>query len=132
MAVKLRNLLTSNLPLKALSLIFGYTIWYVLGYTHSITIEKTVPLSFYATNRMWAIDAPETITVHLSGKRAHLRTLNYDELAVHIDGQTLNEGKNIVMISNETLFLPNSIKLVHYIPTTVTAHVREQVGEIKT
>jgi chaperone required for assembly of F1-ATPase len=62
-------------------------------------------------------------SVILGYKRAYLRDLETAELAIHIDGQTLKAGKNNITISNEELFLPNSIKLVHYTPTTIAVYL---------
>lgn len=123
MARNFKTALTSNITLKLFSIILGYSTWYLLGYTHTITIEKTVPLSFYGIQEQSSLQAPETVTLQLAGKRAHLRDLESSELAIHIDGQALKAGKNSITISNEELFLPNSIKLVHYTPTTITVYL---------
>jgi hypothetical protein len=122
MTHNLKKALTSNISLKLFSVILGYGTWYLLGYVHTITIEKTVPLSFYGVQER-TILAPETIKLQLAGKRAYLRDLETAELAIHIDGQTLKAGKNNITISNEELFLPNSIKLVHYTPTTIAVYL---------
>lgn len=124
MSHPLKHLLMSNAPLKVISFILGYASWYLLGTYHIYTTWKITPLSFYDIPSEWTISAPETVTVLLSGTRSHLRNLDRQTLAIHINGKKLKKGAQPISLSSHELFLPPSIKLVHYIPTTILVEIR--------
>lgn len=113
----------SNAPLKAISCILGYSSWYLLGNLCVHTTQVTVPLTFYNTQKKWTIEAPETISISLAGRRSPIRSLETKKLAIHVDGSTLQSGTQPITIATHQLFLPDSIKLVHYIPATITVTV---------
>lgn len=116
---KLKKLVTSNVPLKVVSCILGYTFWFILGHTQTIQTNLTVPLCFYGIPEHRKIDAPETITIELGGQRTILQSIDADQIAVHIDAQHFVEGSQPVEISQNSLFLPDSIKLIHYSPAQI-------------
>jgi hypothetical protein len=66
------------------------------------------------------VKAPETVTLKIMGKRSALCALDVDQLAIHINAARLNNGTNPVAITEQSLFLPESIKLVHYSPSNMT------------
>lgn len=120
--MKLMKKIMHNAPLKVFSLILGYTFWYIFSHGQTITIEHTIPLCFYNIPKEGTLKSPETINVHLQGKRNLLSGLNMKKLAVHVDAQTLHAGNNQVVISaKKNLFLPEHIKLIHYTPAQLEA-----------
>jgi hypothetical protein len=112
-----------NTSLKVISLLLGYTFWYIFGNSHSTTVWITVPLCFYNIPIATTIKGPDTISVKLCGKRSELCALESDQLAVHIDAQQFVQGKNRISLSEQSIFLPASIKLVHYNPSHPTIEV---------
>ncbi len=112
-----------TMPLKVISLFLGYTFWYIFGNFHTTTAWITVPLCFYNVPIENSIKAPEFLSVKIAGKRAELRSLDLNELAIHINAEFLQEGKNLLSITPDTFFLPESIKLVHYSPSNPTVEV---------
>ncbi len=106
-----------NIPLKIISLLLGYTFWYIFGSSHISTAWITIPLCFYNVPKQNSIKAPESLSVKIAGKRTELRSLDIQELAIHIDAAHLREGKNILAITPDTIFLPDSIKVIHYSPS---------------
>jgi len=124
MKLHLKNLLISNAPLKAISFILGYTTWYLLGNILPQTSWHTIPLSFYNLDTTVSIKAPKTIQVLLSGKRNFIRDLDTNTLAARVDGASLKPGKQKIAISHDQLFVPNSIKLVHYTPTEISVNIK--------
>ncbi len=121
-----------NASLKIISLILGYTFWYIFGHSHTSTAWITVPLCFYNVPAKNSIHGPETVSVKIAGKRSELRSLDIDELAIHINAQQLHEGKNSLNFTAQSLFLPESIKLVHYVPSNPTVELiaRQDLQEI--
>lgn len=106
----------SNL-LKIIALIIGYTFWYIFGGSHAAVVSLSVPLCFYHVPADTHINAPESISVKLAGKRTDIRAVEHEHLAVHIDASKLQKGKNLLKITKQELLLPNSIKLVQYSPS---------------
>jgi len=119
MLLILKTILIKNTPLKVCSLILGYTAWSIFSGMQTITQEMTVPLCCYQVPKTIDFNAPETISIILSGKKNQLASINTQELAIHIDAHDLSLGNNPIAITAEKLFLPESIKLVHYSPAPV-------------
>ena len=127
MNINIKNALLSNKTLKVVSLIIGTSLWLVFSQSHTTTITLDVPISFYAPPNDHKIDSPEQVKVTLSGRRSDLYALDLRNLALHIDGQSLQQGPNNLEVSPTTLFLPEQIKLVHWFPSNVvvTVHTPE-------
>lgn len=122
---QLKKIRSNNLLIKVLSFIFGYCVWSMFSARNVSTMELEVPLCFFNKPTSLQLQAPETITVQLSGKRSTLRALDRNTLAIHIDASRLHEGANPLVLENETLFLPSTIKLIHYIPANLVIHAQE-------
>lgn len=113
------NIITSNLTLKVLSLIMGYTFWFTWSQTQTTSYKLNVPLCVYNVPDTAQFTAPETVKVQISGKLQDLYDLDLDNLAVHIDGATLHEGNNQCVVQNEQLFVPDAIKMTHCAPSNI-------------
>lgn len=122
--IKIKSLITSNAPLKVVSFFVGYTFWYVFGHAQTITTELNVPLCFYGAQETMNIQAPDMVHIELTGKRSIMNTVDLKNLAIHIDAQELIPGAQPIRISQEKLFLPESIKLVHYSPAQIVVTVQ--------
>lgn len=118
----LKKHLLNNASIKVLSLIFGFLLWVTLSQSYQTTVWLTVPVCFY-NNEQKNITAPETIQIELQGKRTDLMLLDLSRLAVHLDAQQLTQPIQTVAISAHNLFLPDSIKLVHYTPSNITINL---------
>ena len=127
MLLTLKTIVTKNTPLKVCSFILGYSIWSVFSNLHTTTQEFTVPLCCYRLPEHLEFNAPETINIVLSGKKNQLANINTQELAVHIQADDLALGTNPIAVTDATLFLPESIKLVHYspVPVIITTTIRK-------
>lgn len=121
--LKLKNLITKNAPLKIVSLFVGYSFWFVFGHAQTITTAITVPLCFYGAQDNMTIQAPDTVRIELSGKRSIMQTVDLKSLAIHVDARELLAGTQPIEISQKSLFLPESIKLVHYTPAQIMVTV---------
>ncbi len=115
-----------NAPLKVISLLLGYTFWYIFGSSHTANAWITVPLCFYNVSEKTIIKAPETISLKVAGKRVDLRSLDPQQLAIHVNASKLSPGRNLLTLTDDTLFLPASIKLVHYNPSNPTVELYEE------
>lgn len=117
MAISIRAIVSNNLLHKSSALILGFLLWSQLTMLHQHTVTMTVPLCFYgAETSAFSLEAPETVTITLRGKKRDLATLDRTLLAAHIDASRLKEENNGLILSNKDLFLPDSISLVYYYP----------------
>lgn len=108
--------LSNNLPLKMLACVIGYSLWVVLSSQQSVECTYNIPLCFYNLSEHVQIEAPETLSVTLTGSRSLLKHINQERLVIHIDASDLQNGAQALEITNKTLFLPEAIKLIHYQP----------------
>ena len=119
----LRTSLTSPIFLKVTSLILGFLLWNTINHLFTYSTWVTVPVCFYNAQKK-QIDAPEYLTVELTGKRSLLRHINKESLAAHIDAKNLSVGTHKLTVTSEHLLLPPSIStttvIPHYIIVTIT------------
>lgn len=121
--MSLKKIVTNKPILKINALILGSCFWYFLGQLRPLEITRTIPLAFYG-NQTEPIEAPETIEVCLKGFRKDFYAIDLTELAFHINSESLKKGKNYCLITDEDLFLPPGIKLLHCNPSHVVALVK--------
>lgn len=116
----------NNRTLKIISGIFGYALWSLLSNGQVYNEKFHVPLCFFNIDKNQLLQAPETIEITIAGKRSVLRSLNTKQLAVHLNAQTFHVGANPIRLNDESLFLPSSLKLVHYTPANLVVQVHEK------
>lgn len=126
MKFNLKNTIQNNATLKVLSFIIGYGLWNILSASHTHTLALDVPVCFYHEADTHVIDAPASITLELQGKKNVLRSINKKNLALHIDASRLHHGPNQLIIDRSTLFLPETINVVHYSPANTIITVKEK------
>lgn len=124
--LQLKNLFFNNTALKIICLLCGYSFWYIASFNTVITAQITIPLSFISTTDNYTIDAPETITIVIRGKRSDLYTLDTNTLAAHVNVDNYPAGKHGLIITEHHLFLPNTITLVRYIPSNLCININSQ------
>jgi len=90
---------------------------------HTANVWLTVPLCFYGTEKN--ISAPNSIRVHITGKRQHLALIDTQSLAIHLNTDSLHPGPNALSLKNSNLFLPNTINVLHWSPSNVVVTVLE-------
>ena len=101
-----------------MSLVFGYFIWFMYSQSTVTHVTRVVPVCFYNTAQT-VPNAPENITITLQAKRADLYRCDIKGLAVHINGATRTQGTNKIAINEQTLFLPEAVKMVHCKPQPI-------------
>lgn len=124
MSLSVKITYLNGLALKCLALIFGYALWHSVSTYQKIQITQKIPVCFYNTQPAQIIHAPETINVTLYGTRKDLFKITFDA-ALHYNAQMLPTGTNTLPITKEQIFLPESVRLVHYTPTEITVVIQE-------
>ena len=108
----------TTFTINSISCILGILWWSIASQMHRSYRTITIPLCFYNTEQ-YTISAPETICITLAGKRSALRALNKQDIAAHIDTKALPSKKVVINLKEEHLLLPQSIKLISYIPSNL-------------
>lgn len=116
MNLPLKALLRTNLSLKIVAVIIGAIFWFITSAHHTTTLTLKVPVCFYNQAEDKEAQAPEYLSVELTGKRADLNSLDLANLAVHIDLTDFCPGEYLIEPSSENLFLPRRVKLVNWKP----------------
>jgi hypothetical protein len=119
----LKESLFSNTILKILSVVIGYGIWSLLGNHRPTQHTFQVPVCFYNVKDGQKIQAPELLTIDVQAARADLDSLQNETLALHIDAEKLEQGKQTIPVNAQQLLLPDSFKVVHYNPAQVVIDV---------
>ena len=126
MLTPLHIALRTNHSLKIIACIIGFTLWSLMSDLHYITKTFVVPVHFYNSENSIIQEAPENVTVRLQGKKSDFRYLNFTTLAAHIDAKTLLQQTNLIHLTAEQLFLPQTIKLVSYKPLCLTIKIAQE------
>jgi len=119
---RLKKLFLTNASLIIISLILGYSFWYIASYDQTIMLQLNVPLCFAGATD-YTFHAPEKIDITLKGKRAALYALDKQSLAAHININKLLPGKHGILLTEQHLFLPKNITLVHYKPSNLNVTI---------
>ena len=121
-----KNLFLNNTSLKFISLLLGYSFWYIASYDHIVTFQLSVPLCFSPDTVHYHINAPEKIDITIRAKRSDLYALEKTSLAAHINTNKLLPGKHGIIINEQHLFLPRNITLINYKPSNLTLTILEK------
>lgn len=116
---RLKNLFLSNAPLAIISLLLGYSFWYIASYDHIISLKINVPLCFSELPETYTLNAPEKVAITLKAKRSDLHALEEKSLAAHINVKKLSPGKHGIILTEQHLFLPKNIALTNYKPANL-------------
>jgi len=123
----IKNALLNNLTIKIVAFIFGYSFWFICSQSHSIQATFNIPICFYNQQEAQTIQAPELIRVTVQGRRSQLYAMNTPDLALHVDTQQLLVGPNQITPSDKNLFLPDTVKLIHYKPSNLIITLHNQL-----
>lgn len=114
-----KQTINNSLFLKTTAFIIGYSIWAALSNSQTLHVTQEIPLAFYNVPDSWQLQAPDTVTVSLVAKRAHLRNVSREKLTVHLDAATLKQGENRINLHNASLFLSKHIAIDYDRPLIV-------------
>jgi len=121
-----KKIISQNLPIKLISIILGYSFWYMLSQSHPTKIWLDVPICFYNMQENITVESPEKIKIQLSGKRIDLYTVDKDNLACHLDIKDFSIGEKVVKITERQLFLPDNLQLTQCLPASVKIAIKEK------
>lgn len=112
--------ISNSLFVKISALCMGYSLWFYAGQVYPSSQWVEVPLCFYNVPARMRIQAPETVSIELTGKRMHLRTLDLNSLAIHVNTQEYTLGKQAYSVTPRDVFLPTSIEITACKPPVIS------------
>jgi YbbR domain-containing protein len=119
----------NKLLIKISSIALGFSLWYTYKQSHYDSMSLDVPIYFYNETPGTIIKSPETIQVTLAGTRKNLNMLDKEQLAIHLDASRYSKPMSYTIIDNQNLFLPATIKLIHYCPAPIPVEVLSQANQ---
>lgn len=119
------NLLLSRPFIKINACFIGYGLWLIFSQHQVITTTIKASVCFYKTTENTTIIAPDSIDVIISASKESLQKFNAYQSAIHLDATNFEYGNNHVFLQKENLFLPDEIKLVNLIPSTLQVQLQK-------
>ena len=126
MKQKNRMHINSTIPIKLVSLLFGFAFWYLFMQQQTQYRQIAVPLCFHDMPASITIEAPEIAEITVSGKRSDFTSLDTDTLAFHIDASRLKKGDNNIPLTAYQFFLPDQIRLLSSTPSSILVYVHDK------
>ena len=122
--------MTSNWPLKVLSVFLALTLWFVVSAPRrESTYERAyaVPLTLVGMPRDLVITTPvpDTVSVRLRGRASDLRSLSSSNLEVPLDLRTVVPGDITITIRPQAVNVPQNVEVVSLDPSRVRFRVEE-------
>ncbi len=110
--IKRKNIVRTAMAAFA-SLIIITSIWFGFTRSKDVIMSLDIPIEF--VNRpqgLEILDArPSQVRVHISGASALLRALRPQQISVQVDLSQATEGRNVLAITQDNIFLPPGVLL---------------------
>ena len=92
------------------------------NFSESETARFKVPISFYniPENLDLELDNLKTVELQLSGRKNVLHFLDEEKLMVRLNLKNLESGENSYKITPQDLIIPDSLKIVSFLPKKVS------------
>src|SRR5436190_2702360 len=122
--------MTSNWPLKMLSVILALVMWFVVSAPRRETVYDrayAVPLTLVGMPRGLVITTtvPDTVSVRLRGRASVLRALASSNLEVPLDLRTVVPGDITITIRPQAVNVPAQVEVISLDPGRVRFRVEE-------
>lgn len=122
------KIITNKYNIALYSVIIGFSFWYFLTSFRPIEITLAVPLSFYGQDiETHSFISNELISVTLKGLKSDFYNMQFRNLAIYINSETLKLGENALALNPKDLFLPDEIKLLHYKPSNIVIQKNKNI-----
>jgi YbbR domain-containing protein len=131
--------MTTNLPLKLLSVFLAFVVWFAVSAPRREPVSErafAAPVSLVRMPRDLAITTPvpDTVSVRLRGRVSDLRSLSSQNLEVTLDVSWVTPGDAVITLSPQAMSVPPQIDVVAMEPTKLRFHVeplRQKVVPIR-
>ncbi len=122
--------MTSNWPLKILSVFLAVTLWFVVSAPRRENVYErafAVPLTLVGMPRNLVITTPvpDTVSVRLRARASDLRSMSSSNLEVPLDLRTAVPGDITFTIRSQAINVPPQVEVVSIEPSSVRFRVEE-------
>ncbi len=104
---------------KCIALAIGILIWQMVSAFHYTSITLSIPLCLFNTQTQTKYCVPKQVQVTLYGPKAELRTVDFSNLAVHLNAEEHANSHTKIRITSRNLLLPSSIRVLRFSPTNL-------------
>ncbi len=113
--------LTSNMPLKVLSLLIAVVLWFVVLGSRNVEITKDIPLELVTpSDLIVANDVPDRVSFRISGPKAFLRNiLNRRESPIRVNLANAKAGLVTYRFFSDNIQLPIGVKVLFINPASI-------------
>lgn len=119
------KLLLSRPFIKINACLIGYGLWMLLSQHQIITRTIHAPVCFYQASQDHTIIAPDTIDITIKASKKSFEHFDAYSSAIHIDASRFQEGNNFITLQKENLFLPDEIKLINLVPSSLQIQLQK-------
>ena len=120
---RLRQMLTRNLPLKLLSLLIAFSLWFFVNFGERDSEESLkVPLELRNIPAHLMITSPRVdfIDVRVSGPRALLGRIDRNRVSIGLDLSGVRPGPAVFRVDPASLNLPRGVQALRINPSQIT------------
>lgn len=101
---------------KCIALILGILVWHMVSTFHHTSITLSVPVHLFNAEEDTDYCAPKQVEITLYGSKAELRTIDFENLAVHLNAKQYANSHTAIKITSRNLLLPQSIRVQRFFP----------------
>ncbi|MBI5050829.1 MAG: YbbR-like domain-containing protein [Nitrospirae bacterium] len=131
MRSKLRDLITTNLWLKAVSLCLAIALWFFVVSKGRSNIIIDAPVEFKnIPAKMELVDVTKTVGINIEGQERLLKNLRQDNISVVIDLENARGGEIYFPLSNNNVKLPKSLIVTKFSPQRIKFILEEKLKKI--
>jgi hypothetical protein len=120
------NLLLSRPFIKINACLIGYGLWMLLSQHQIIIRTIQAPVCFYKIAEHATIIAPDNVNITIKASKKNLEKFDAYNSAIHIDASDFQPGNNLIILQKENLFLPDEIKLVNLLPSSLQIQLQKK------
>lgn len=126
-----KSFFTTNIELKAASLILAVVLWFFVILIGRSEITIDIPVIFKnAPANLEVVDAPQEVSVTIEGQERIVKQLKQSEINAVIDLDGSKAGRVFFTLSKENIKLPKTLVITNIDPETVSLMLETQLKKV--
>jgi YbbR domain-containing protein len=117
----MRSRILDNLGLKVISLVLGFSLWYVVAGERGTEIVLSIPLEFHNVPEGLEVieESAQQVDVRLRGSSEFLRGLSPQEIQAAVDLTEADPGDSTVYLTPDQVDTPYGVRVMRVTPASV-------------